>query len=66
MKFAEKVAIVVVFLLYLAFIWFIFSFPEIIAPRLANSLKRDIEQGNREAIEYYQTNYVERGITLWD
>ncbi len=48
----------------LIFIEFL-SYPEKYLTTWKYQLKQDIEAGNRQAIEYYQKNYLEKGEELW-
>lgn len=61
-KFAFSVAIIAVF--YLIMIDFI-KYPETYLSTWRYQLQLEIENGEPEAIEYYQRNYVENGRELF-
>lgn len=42
------------------------EFPEKYLPTWKYHLQQDIERGNKQAIEYYQKNYIDKGVKLWD
>lgn len=60
-KFLTVVAIVVVVVLLIGFV----KYPEKHLSTWRYQLKCDIDQGDAEAIEYYETNYVANGIYLF-
>lgn len=42
------------------------QYPEEYLPTWRYQLKLDIEKGDKEAIDYYQKNYLDKGRKLWD
>lgn len=60
-KFLTVVAIVVVVVLLIGFV----KYPEMYFSTWRYQLICDIEQGDEEVIEYYETNYIANGIYLF-
>ena len=58
-------SIVLIILLVLMTVQFI-SYPEKYLSTWRYQLYQDIQAGNQEAIEYYQKNYLDKGIKLWE
>ena len=42
------------------------EYPEKYLSTWRYQLKNDIARGNQEAIDYYQTHYLDKGVKLWE
>ena len=62
---ARVIPTLIVAVLFVALLSGLFKYPEKYLSTWRYQLKCDIEQGNEEAIRYYETNYVANGIDLF-
>lgn len=58
-------SIVLIILLVIMTVQFI-NYPEKYLSTWRYQLYQDIQAGDQEAIEYYQRNYLDKGIKLWE
>ena len=62
----ENTLIFALCLIFMVCIWNLLSYPEKYFTTWKFQLYNDIEAGNEEAIEYYQTKYIKNGIKLFE
>lgn len=65
MKLIEKILIVLVIVFTVYFMIDFFRFPDCYLTTWKYQLHNEILSGDAEAIEYYQTNYVDKGRVLF-
>ena len=66
MKTIKKLIMVIVILITCLFFTDFFKFPECYLTTWKNQLHNDLLNGKAEAIEYYESNYVEKGRVLFE
>ena len=62
----KAIIILIMYAIFLGTIFFCFTFPELISPIEKTALRRAVNNGDELAIEYYEENYLARGIKLWE
>ena len=64
-KMFKLLLLLLIISIFITTIFKFIKYPELFLTTWKYQLKNDIEAGNMEAIEYYQTTYVNNGIELW-
>ncbi len=57
---------IVLVILAVAYTAHVIKYPELYIPTLKTQLKQDIKRNDLKAIDYYQSNYLNKGIKLFD
>lgn len=61
----KKIFIILTLMIFSVILTVVAIFPELFSTTAKASLKRDIDNGNKQAIEYYNNTYKKHNIKLF-